>query len=242
LNVNLLSGNGTRFKVSFQKCKKYLLRFINTSVDNHFKLHIDGHTLQVIANDFVPITPYTTGWLNIGIGQRYDVVVTANATVGNYYMRAAVQTSCGANLNNGINGTAHGIVHYAGAGSGLPTSTPTSFMDACVDEPVASLKPVVMRTVPSSSFTSQASSLPVGGPSRVAVGGETLFRWYLNGVSQDIDWENPTLLQVANGNTSFATSENVLQLPTANTWVYFVIQNGFFVPHPSQFPYSPHTF
>lgn len=57
LNANLTKGGGTRFQVTFEQGKKYLLRFINTSVDNHFKLHIDGHTLQVIANDFVPIVP-----------------------------------------------------------------------------------------------------------------------------------------------------------------------------------------
>jgi L-ascorbate oxidase len=41
MNVNLNTPpTGQRFQVNFKKGKKYLLRFINTSVDNHFKVHI----------------------------------------------------------------------------------------------------------------------------------------------------------------------------------------------------------
>ena len=66
----------------------------------------------------------------------------------------------------------------------------------------------------------------------MVVAGDTVFRWYLNGVSQSIDWSNPVLAQVAAGNTSFAATENVITLPTAGVWTFWVIQNTFFVPHP----------
>lgn len=65
---------GTRPTWTFQAGKKYLLRFINTSIDNHFKMQLDGHTMTVITTDFVPITPYETTSLNIGIGNLIKYV------------------------------------------------------------------------------------------------------------------------------------------------------------------------
>ena len=40
-----------------------------------FSFRIDGHTMTVIASDLVPIVPYTTEWLNIGIGKSIDCFV-----------------------------------------------------------------------------------------------------------------------------------------------------------------------
>lgn len=40
--------------------------------------------MQVIATDFVPIVPYSTDIVSISMGQRYDIIVTANATADNY--------------------------------------------------------------------------------------------------------------------------------------------------------------
>jgi hypothetical protein len=89
-----------------------------------------------------------------------------------------------------------------------------------VDEPSSSLVPVVSKIVDSSSFISQVSALPVGGPSKVAIAGDTVFRWYLNGISQSIDWANPVLPQVATGNQTLALEENVILLPNAGVWTY----------------------
>lgn len=59
-NIKLDGSAGSRAKFSFTPGKKHLLRLINTSVDNHFKFTVDGHTMTVISTDFVPINPYTT--------------------------------------------------------------------------------------------------------------------------------------------------------------------------------------
>jgi FtsP/CotA-like multicopper oxidase with cupredoxin domain len=61
-------GGGAYLKTTIQKGKKYRLRLINTSLDNHFKIHIDSHNLTVIQADFIPIKPYSTDWIFIGIG------------------------------------------------------------------------------------------------------------------------------------------------------------------------------
>lgn len=88
-NVKPDGSAGTRTKFSFTPGKKHLLRLINTSVDNHFKFTLDGHTMTVISTDFVPINPYTTSILNINIGQRYEVVIEANQPTANYWARVS---------------------------------------------------------------------------------------------------------------------------------------------------------
>jgi L-ascorbate oxidase len=53
--------------------KKYRFRLINSASQNMWSVHFDNHKMTVIASDYVPIKPYQTEWLNIAIGQRYDV-------------------------------------------------------------------------------------------------------------------------------------------------------------------------
>lgn len=62
-------------KFAFTPGKKYRLRLINPSAEAIIKFHIDGHNLSVIANDFVPIIPYTTNVVTLGVGQRSDIIV-----------------------------------------------------------------------------------------------------------------------------------------------------------------------
>lgn len=159
-NIKPDGSAGSRTKFSFVPGKKHLLRLINTSVDNHFKFTLDGHTMTVISTDFVPINPYTTNVLNINIGQRYEVVIEADQPVSSYWARGIPQKSCSTNQNSGL-GTANAIVEYAGAGGIIPTSTYANYTDACEDEPAASLVPVVAKSVDSTGFAAQASALPV---------------------------------------------------------------------------------
>lgn len=62
------NGGGTYDKVSIVKGKKYLLRLINTSMDAMIRVSLDGHPFTVVASDLVPIVPYTTDWVLLGIG------------------------------------------------------------------------------------------------------------------------------------------------------------------------------
>jgi len=167
----------------------------------------------------------------LGIGQRVDVIVEASAAVANYWFRAMTQSSCAANTNDGL-GTANGIIAYEGAPSGLPTSTVNTLPDDCHDFPISSLVPVTPQSVPTTVFTS-AEILDVAAPSVANTSyGTNVFTWQLDGVSIDIDWNNPTLLQVENGVQEFTAVENVVRLDTANEWTYWVVQNHFQVSHP----------
>ena len=146
---------------------------------------------------------------------------------------------CCSNVNTGLN-TANAIIQYQGATATLPTTNYTTFDISCSDEPIASLVPVVTVSVDSSSFAAQESQLPVNLQGSIVDGTRVNF-WYLNGISQDIDWAAPTLPQVVGGNDSFATIRDVVILEESNVWTFWVIQNQF-CKSPDPIPTPPaHT-
>jgi FtsP/CotA-like multicopper oxidase with cupredoxin domain len=244
--------------------KKYLFRFANSASQSGWRVGIDNHTMTVIgmccpsldqisrsrltvfaASDFVSIQPYETDFIDISLGQRYDVIVEANQAVGSYFLRAATQGACPSTCDNTAFGLANGIIKYSGASDALPTTspsfTPGDVAGICQDELLSKLVPVVTVSAGSSSaFAAQASTIPAGQLSTVATANDgAVFRWYLNGNTMDINPGLPTLEQLAkssnaslNANTTFSSAENVAIISQKNTWVYFVIQNEFFAPHP----------
>jgi hypothetical protein len=67
VNGTMVSPDGTAgsyYTTSITYGKKYRIRIINTSVDNHFMVSLDSHPFQVITSDFVPITPYYADWVS----------------------------------------------------------------------------------------------------------------------------------------------------------------------------------
>ncbi|KAK1070098.1 hypothetical protein LTR33_010744 [Friedmanniomyces endolithicus] len=62
---------------NFTSGKTCKLRFINPSAAAVQKITIDGHMMQVTANDFVEIQPYETDHITLAVGQRTDVLVKA---------------------------------------------------------------------------------------------------------------------------------------------------------------------
>ncbi|KAI1100367.1 multicopper oxidase [Jackrogersella minutella] len=220
--TNIYNETGSRFETSFTSGTSYRLRLINGAVDTHFKFSIDNHTLQVIATDLVPIQPYTTTVLNIGMGQRYDLVITADqaSVADNFWMRAIPQSACSANDNAD---NIRGIVTYADTSS-TPTTTGYDYTDSCDDE-TANIVPYISKTAgTSTSVTAEEAG--------IAVTTAGLFKWTLNSTSMLVDWENPTILQVLDEVTEFDTDDSVIELSTANTWVYIAIYTDLAVPHP----------
>ncbi|CAI7588021.1 unnamed protein product [Penicillium palitans] len=217
------SQTGYRFNTSFTAGTSYRLRLINAAVDSHFKFSIDNHTLTVMAMDLVPIEPYNTTVLSIGMGQRYDIVVNADQSTGNdsFWMRAIPQSACS---DNDSTDNIKGIVYY-GSTASTPTTTAYTYTDSCDDEDVSDLVP----------YLSQSASAPYynsSEPVTLGTNSESLFRWKMNGTSMQIYWDNPTLLQVWNNDTSFTTESGVVVLPRANQWSYVVIETALTVPHP----------
>lgn len=80
---NSTSQTGYRFNTSVTAGTSYRFRLVNAAIDTHFKFSIDNHTLTVMAMDFVPIDPFNTTVLSIGMGEiavlsrfRWDIKLT----------------------------------------------------------------------------------------------------------------------------------------------------------------------
>jgi hypothetical protein len=58
--------------------KAHMLILVNTAVDTTFVFSIDDHLLEVIEMDFVPIKPYNTTNIKIGIGKTPPPASTLN--------------------------------------------------------------------------------------------------------------------------------------------------------------------
>ncbi|KAH8159717.1 multicopper oxidase [Xylaria polymorpha] len=219
--LNVYSDGGSRFQTTFESGKSYRLRLVNTAIDTMFKFGIDNHTLTVIAADLVPIVPFDVQMVSIGIGQRYDVVVTADQTPGNYWMRSIPQLTCSANemtLN------IKGIVTYDDLAVADPTTDAYEYIDDCSDFPVESLVP----SVPLDAGDATTQQVMEVGLSIV----NSFFKWTLNSNTFLSDWGEPTLEKVLTPGTVFSDAENIITLNETNTWTYLIIESQLGLEHP----------
>lgn len=221
---------GSRFETTFEAGKKYRLRLVNTAASNHFRFMIDNHTMEVISSDFVPIHPYNTTDISIGAGERYDVVVTATASSGNFWMRSIPQLNCTktTNVDNVL-----GILRYADAdgvaldAESLPATLAYEYTDSCADEDPANLVPY-LQIDPAVTYDVRDDEVTT-----VINGAEV--SWTMGGSSFKVDWANPSLEQIveADGNAStWSAEQHALVLPNANEWVYMYIQTTSAQAHP----------
>jgi FtsP/CotA-like multicopper oxidase with cupredoxin domain len=219
---------GRRFETLLKPGKKYRIRLINTAMHTHFKFSVDGHDLTVIANDFVPLVPFTTPVVPIGMGQRYDVILTADQPRDNYWMRAVPQIFC-SNNTNGDN--IKGIVRYAGAPLTDPVSSKWDYGDdvQCEDFVMSKLVP----HLPLDADLNKNSKL-VNSPAAVdAVGDPSLYLWTLGGSAFNVSWQDPTLRQTAKpGKVNWAARQGVVEVDKPYELVVFIIQTYIQAPHP----------
>ncbi|EXJ64532.1 hypothetical protein A1O7_00868 [Cladophialophora yegresii CBS 114405] len=207
----------------FQPGKTHRLRFVNTGASAFESISIDGHTMTVIANDMVPVQPYQTQSITIGVGQRTDVLVTANQAPGTYWLRA-FNTPCGD--SNGPDG--RGIIYYTGSyASVTPTSTasaPGAVNSNCQNDPLTTTIP--QYAIPAAAADTTITITIAGAPDETGV-----YHWTMNGVSYDGDLANPLLPQAVAGQTNFDAHYNVINTGAVTT-VRIVIINVTPAPHP----------
>lgn len=218
---------GSRWETTVDSGTTYRLRLVNSAVDGYIRFAIDDHDFQVIANDLVPIVPYTTDNIIIGIGQRYDIVFTANQTSGDYWLRAIWQTSCSTNdaADNIL-----GIIRYDSSSTADPTTTVGDFEDTCGDEPLASLAPYLNLQVGDAATETELD---------LDFTISNLFKWtinstVLNASSLYLNWEDPTFLKIHNGDSVFPANYSVQPITVVDEWVYWIIQDdsGIGINHP----------
>ncbi|KAK8168673.1 laccase-1 precursor [Phyllosticta citrichinensis] len=226
------TGGGQYTTITVTKGKKYRLRLINISVDTYFVFSMDGHDFEVIAADFVPIHPIQKTSIMIGIGQRYDIVFTADQDDGsNYWMRTDI-ASCSTNaMTTAAAGTVLGaVLHYDQAGTALPTTASATGIDKACNDP-SGLQPYWETNVPRDEFAQFFSGLNLTFNGATSDG---LVQWYLNDSAMDIDWSKPTLQYVLDGDTSYEKSQNIYHMDQPGKWYFWVIHNTAAVPieHP----------
>ncbi|PVI01802.1 laccase-like multicopper oxidase [Periconia macrospinosa] len=221
--TNTYENGGSRYSTTFTPGTSYRIRLVNGAVDTHFKFMIDNHTMTVIASDLVPIEPFETNVVTIGMGQRYDVIVTANQadTADSFWMRAIPQSACSDVANED---DVKGIIYYEGS-TQEPSTSGYSYVDSCDDE-TENLVPHISKTVGATAGTTADTPVSVGTNS------DKMFRWYLNSTTMVVDWKNPTLESIVDNVRSFEKDDAIIELPNANEWVYVVIATTLGVPHP----------
>lgn len=220
-------------KFKFQTGKIHRLRLVNSGADGVQRFSIDGHTMTVIANDFVPVKLYNVTAISLAVGQRTDVLITANAGTPKsaFWMRSDL-TKCSAAKQP----LALAAVYYDAAD---PDTTPTSTAWPDAGDPdktcgasddLDTRQPLYPIPVITSSSTPPAV---VSKEMKIEAyrNASDIFLFKFDGVSSRVDYNHPALLQVTQGNMSFPEIWNVRDFGNART-VRIVVTNDGPGPHP----------
>jgi len=119
-----------------------------------------------------------------------------------------------------------GIVRYTGSLGGTPTTTGYNYTGECVDEPIASLVPIV-------ALDATNNDTELDYQVTVTPNSANLFKWYLSGTTFQSQYGDPTLVHlIENGTLPTYSGSLIIDIPDAGEWVYIIIQSGVPVPHP----------
>ncbi|KAK4119022.1 multicopper oxidase [Parathielavia appendiculata] len=248
------TGRRDLYTTVFQQGTKYKIAIANTGTLLTETFWIDGHNFTVIANDFVPIEPYETNVITLGIGQRYEIVVEANADLSNGTDFWIHSHFCGLPelLDSRV-----GIIRYrANSTADPPTGPPAHVNYGCADPAPGLLKPIVRRQVGNRVNSLEPSDyLKIGLQHwpNVSDPNSRIHRWTMRNVPMQLDWRQPSLKKLTRGGGSDKpsnipklfppeTEPTVLDYETGE-WVYFVITNNYTVEEarpPRTLPQSVH--
>ncbi|KAF9776417.1 hypothetical protein IL306_005404 [Fusarium sp. DS 682] len=203
-------------KFRFKRGKVHRLRLINPSGEAMQRFSIDGHTMKVIANDFVPVQPYDTKVVTLGVGQRTDVLVKADGKLDSYWMRSNISALC--SLAKAPDALA--AVYYDNANQKkAPKSQAWDIPDpgTCANDDLSITKPVMKLPLPPADKTIELDISSFKNASNVTL-------WTLGGVAARTNYNSPTLLLSKLGNHTFEREWNVKNTGKAKS-VRVVINN-----------------
>jgi FtsP/CotA-like multicopper oxidase with cupredoxin domain len=159
------------------------------------------------------------------MGQRYDLIVEANAATSDYWIRAGWITACSTNDNPD---DMTGIIRYDSSSTADPTTTSDVTIGSnCGDEPLANLVPYLALNVGDISEVTEES---------LSFAFSSYFTWTINSSSLYMNWSDPTIIRVYEDQPIWPTTYNVVPL-TADSddeWTVYVIQDlsGIGLTHP----------
>ena len=226
---NLINGKASNGPMpmasfNFQSGKTYRLRLINPSSASVQKFSIDGYTMTVFANDFVPIQPYDTDLITLAVGQRSDVLVKATGKpTDSVWMRGFRPGNCGPSAGGE---EVKAAIFYENADrSQQPTTQPNAnaYDTYCGNDPLTQTVPTYPMAAGDASYT---ELIPVDFRSN-----GTALLWYMAQQTFRINYNDPLLLEAKLGNIDFPPIRSVHNYGT-NTTVRFVIENPGTQPHP----------
>ncbi|KAG4415602.1 hypothetical protein IFR04_011271 [Cadophora malorum] len=221
-------SNAATSKFRFYPGKVHRLRLINAGAEATLMFSIDGHTMKVIANDFVPILPYDTKVVTLGVGQRTDVLVTGLAgTPAPVVMRSYI-AACSL-FNQQV---AKAMVYYKtqDAAAAMPNTSPwpeftTAVANQCANDNLALTKPWYPITPAAVPSTTRNVAINFG---QNATGH---WLWTMDGSSFRVNYNQPVLLLSKMGNNSYPTNWNSYNFGS-NATVRIHVQNPGFAAHP----------
>ncbi|CAE6447279.1 unnamed protein product [Rhizoctonia solani] len=199
-----------RSVINVKRGKRYRLRVINASAIGSFTFSIEGHRLTVIEADGIPHQPLPVDSFQIYAGQRYSVIVEANQTAANYWIRAPM-TVAGAGTNANLDPTnVFAVLRYEGAPNAEPTTEQGSAIGTALVE--ENLHALINPGAPGGSAPADVSlNLAIG---RSTVDG--ILRFTFNNIKYEAP-SLPTLLKILANNASndadFTPNEHTIVLP-----------------------------
>ena len=245
-------NNAGLSKFSFTSGKKHRLRLINTGIAAIQKFSIDNHNMTVIANDFIPLVPYETAVVTLGVstrpsfvqprpptqterfklqvGQRTDVVVEATGNPTDVvWMRSHITS--GACTEPANQPYALAVIYYEDANtSSAPSNASVSQIDGtppCLNDPI-------VDTVPMYPIAAAGTNATVTMNVAVAVNSTGHIVWTINDSAFEADWNNPILLLAKSGNITYPAVDsdwNVYNMGTNKT-VRVIVNNLSPTSHP----------
>lgn len=243
-------NNAGLSKFNFTSGKKHRLRLINTGIQAIQKFSVDNHKMTVIANDLIPILPYETNIVTLGVstfppdpmslhrpkaynsqvGQRTDVVVEATGKPTDIvWIRSHITSgACTEPANQPL---ALAVIYYEDADT---KSAPGDSSVAQVDNTPACLNDHLSETVPMYPIAAAKTDTTVTMNVAVAVNATGHIVWTINDSAFEADWNNPVFLLAKSGNTSYPAMDddwNIYNLGS-NATVRIVVNNLSPTSHP----------
>ena len=177
----------------FQSGKSMRLRLVNHGAEAGQKFSIDNHKFQVIANDFVPIVPYNTDSITLGVGQRADIVVNGTGSSTDVVWMRAI--ACG--TTDGISSEALAAVYYEDATNGTMPNTTNPSGETCGAVALsAGSETPYYPIAPGEPSTTVTVNITAGSNG-------TNLLWFMNNSSFRGDYNAPILLEAKVGNLTF---------------------------------------
>ncbi|KAK8012590.1 hypothetical protein PG991_009965 [Apiospora marii] len=200
------SMEGPYYETLLTPGKNHTLKLINGAVGSSFVFRIDDHPLTVIANDLVPVEPFTVDELFIGIGQRYTVIVEGKSdTSKDYWIRTQPAANCAffglpTDPATPIVDERTAIVRYDSSRTDLPTNTTGPPGNRCEDVDPAKLNPIVPWCVdqhPQNNVT--RDTFEAGKPANQTIfgpPGAPYVHWVLGDEPMWLNFDKPTILNI----------------------------------------------